>query len=112
MNTALPIGPKPVKYAHEGLLDGALVPSSFLNVPVPVHFHGDFLSFLQGARNKSNTHFASVYPPDETNNSLPLMENENIWWQENAVGNSVINEDTALRVVSLFMGALEERFLK
>ena len=71
-----------------------------------------FCLFFQGARNKSNTHFASVYPPDETNNSLPLLENENIWWRENAVGNLVINEETALSVVSLFMGALEARFLQ
>ena len=107
MNTVPPIGSQ-----HKGLLDGALVLSLFLNVPVSVHFHGDFRSFFQGARNKSNTHFASVYPPDETNNSLPLLENEDIWWRENAIGNLVINKETALSVVSLFMGALEARFLQ
>lgn len=41
MNTAPPIGPQ-----HKGLLDGALVLSLFLNVPVSVHFHGDFRSFF------------------------------------------------------------------
>ena len=65
---------------------------------------------LQGARNKSNTHFASVYPPDSTNNSLPLLQNEDIWWRENAVGNSLTNQDMAKGVVHLFMEALEAKF--
>lgn len=65
---------------------------------------------FEGARDKSNTHFASVYPPDATNSSLPLLENEDIWWRENAVGNSVTNEDVANSVVSLFMEALEAGF--
>ena len=65
---------------------------------------------LQGARNKSNTHFAAVYPPDNTNNSLPLLKSEDIWWRENALGNSVTNKDEAEKVVRLFMEALETKF--
>ena len=65
---------------------------------------------LQGARNKSNTHFAAVYPPDTTNNSLPLLKSEAIWWRENALGNSVTNKDEAEKVVRSFMEALETTF--
>ena len=75
------------------------------------HFTNELLFYIiasvQGARNKSNTHFAAVYPPDSTNNSLPLLENEDIWWRENAVGNAVTDQDVAKGVVRLFMGALE-----
>lgn len=67
---------------------------------------------LQGARNKSNTHFAAVYPPDTTNNSLSLVKDEDIWWQENAVGNELTNPDVAKGVVRMFMDALEEKYPK
>lgn len=62
---------------------------------------------LQGARNKSNTHFAAVYPPDSTNNSMPLLGNEDIWWKENAVGNSITNKNVAEDIVRSFMERLE-----
>ena len=65
---------------------------------------------LQGARNKSNTHFASVYPGDNTNNTLPLLENEDIWWWENAIGNARTDPNLAKEVVLIYMGALEEKF--
>ena len=80
------------------------------------HFTNELLFYIiasvQGARNKSNTHFAAVYPPDSTNNSLPLLENEDIWWRENAVGNAVTDQDVAKGVVRLLMGALEATFPK
>ena len=65
---------------------------------------------LQGARNKSNTHFAAVYPTDNTNNSLPLLENEDIWWRDNAIGNARTDPNLAKEVVLIYMGALEEKF--
>lgn len=65
---------------------------------------------LQGARNKSNTHFAAVYPPDTTNNSLALMKNENIWWQENAAGNLLTSPNMAQGVAHMFMDALEAKY--
>ncbi|XP_073231910.1 beta-1,4-N-acetylgalactosaminyltransferase 3-like [Porites lutea] len=65
---------------------------------------------FQGARNKSNTHFAAVYPADSTNNTLPLLENEDIWWWENAIGNARTDPNLAKEVVLIYMGALEEKF--
>lgn len=67
-------------------------------------------NFLQGARNKSNTHFAAVYPPDTSNNSVALMKNEDIWWQENAAGNELTNPNMAKDVTRLFMDALEAKY--
>ena len=65
---------------------------------------------LQGARNKSNTHFAAVYPADTSNKSVALMKNEDIWWQENAAGNELTNPNMAKGVARMFMDALEAKY--
>lgn len=65
---------------------------------------------MQGARNKSNTHFAAVYPPDTSNNSVALMKNENIWWKENAAGNQLTNPFMAEGVARMFMDVLEAKY--
>ena len=51
-----------------------------------------------------------MYPADTTNNSLPLLENEDIWWWENAIGNARTDPNLAKEVVLIYMGALEEKF--
>ena len=53
-----------------------------------------------------------MYPADSTNNSLPLLENEDIWWWENAIGNARMDPDLAKEVVLIYMGALEEKFAR
>lgn len=65
---------------------------------------------MQGARNKSNTHFAAVYPPDMSNNSVALMMNEDIWWKENTAGNELTNPSMAKGVARMFMDALEAKY--
>ena len=51
-----------------------------------------------------------MYAADNTNNSLPLLENEDIWWWENAIGNARTDPNLAKEVVLIYMGALEEKF--
>ena len=77
---------------------------------IPQKFGCSVIVFLQGARNKSNTHFAAVYPPDTSNNSVALMYNEDIWWQENAAGNEMTNPNLAEGVARMFMDALEAKY--
>lgn len=38
---------------------------------------------------------------------MPLLGNEDIWWKENAVGNSITNKNVAEDIVRSFMERLE-----
>lgn len=38
------------------------------------------------------------------------MENEDIWWQENAAGNLLTNPNKAQGVAHMFMDALEGKY--
>ena len=51
-----------------------------------------------------------MYPPDTSNNSVALMYNEDIWWQENSAGNKLTNPDMAKGVARMFMDALEVKY--
>ena len=51
-----------------------------------------------------------MYPQDASNNSVALMYNEDIWWQENAAGNELTNPNVAKDVARMFMDALEAKY--
>ena len=67
------------------------------------------LSWPQGARNKSNTHFPAVFPPDDTNATLPLVAYEDVWWTEFNIGNELLSERIAQKVVLQYTEALQAK---
>ncbi|KAK3746361.1 hypothetical protein QZH41_006292 [Actinostola sp. cb2023] len=67
---------------------------------------------FQGARNKDNTHFAEIYPPDSSSETLSLIKDKDIWWKENNNGNDVIDATTVMHVGKFFADALETKYKK